>query len=79
MGRERTLMKLRVSPGSRRKPDRREFRSWHRYRCGSQASLAPSACKLLVERQLYSLDMVAQLDGWAQLEAHALLNCGQGQ
>lgn len=39
--------------------------------------LVPSAAgKLLVECQLDPLNVVAQLDRWAQLQVHALLHCG---
>lgn len=41
------------------------------------AGVKLSAGKLLVERQLHSLDVVTQFDSWAQLEVHALLNSGQ--
>lgn len=34
---------------------------------------------LFIEREFDSLNLVAELDGWAQLEVHALLNSRKGQ
>lgn len=34
---------------------------------------------LCIESNFYSLDLVAQFDGWAQLQLHALLHRGQCQ
>lgn len=34
---------------------------------------------LCIESNFYSLDLVAQFDGWTQLQLHALLHRGQCQ
>lgn len=35
--------------------------------------------KLLIKCQLDPLNVVAQLDGWSQLQVHTLLNCWEVQ